>query len=223
MTTTRNLLLGHTAVKNASKAILDSAKAEAASRISAAEYAAAESDLQALAMIQEWSSTTTDDLDHGESLGDRLRAMLVAAVDVNHDGEVSEDEQELLDYVLSTSADFLTEMGADETDVQALLEDFDDGAAWRVRDLLNDNFAADDIDLDSFVFGDESAVFDAAYKKMTAVRHGKKVIINKRISGVVKLSAKQKLAIKKAQMRSSSPVAKLSRRKSMAVRKRLGL
>ena len=55
------------------------------------------------------------------------------------------------------------------------------------------------------------------------VRNGKKVRINKRVSGTVRLSAKQKVAIKKARLKSHNARAMLKRAKSMRKRKQMGL
>jgi len=98
-----------------------------------------------------------------------------------------------------------------------------------VQDLLASAGEADadqqDADLDDFVFGPDAqeAVFDATYRKKMVVRNGKKVRINKRVSGSVRLTGKQKLAIRKAQMKARSAGAKMRRMKSMRKRQKLGL
>jgi len=71
--------------------------------------------------------------------------------------------------------------------------------------------------------GAEAKVFDATYKKKIVVRRGKKVRINKRVSGTVRLNAKQKMAVKKMLRKSHSAVAQMRRAKSVKVRKRSGL
>ena len=71
--------------------------------------------------------------------------------------------------------------------------------------------------------GAECKVFDATYKKKIVVRRGKKVRINKRVSGMVRLNAKQKIAVKKMLRKSHSAVAQVRRAKSMKIRKRAGL
>lgn len=47
--------------------------------------------------------------------------------------------------------------------------------------------------------------------------------INKRISGKVRLSAKQRQAIRKAQRRANTGAAKMRRLKSFKMRRRMGL
>ena len=66
-------------------------------------------------------------------------------------------------------------------------------------------------------------MLDATYKRALAIRNGKKTIIRKRISGTVRLSAKQKMAIKKAQRKAHSGAARAKRLKSMKRRQKMGL
>jgi hypothetical protein len=55
------------------------------------------------------------------------------------------------------------------------------------------------------------------------VRNGKKLVLKRRVSGTVRRSGAQKIAIKRAQMKSRSSGAKLKRAKSMRVRMKMGL
>lgn len=182
--------------------------------------------LKAVASIQQW--VESDDLDDGESCADRLLAMVVGIADANKDGEISDEEQAVVDIALNAIWDYLSKYGAEDDDISSLLNDWDDDAAERIKDLLASSMPEDsDADLDNFVFGGGSEladpVFDAVYKKTLAVRGGKKVRINKRISGTVRLSAKQKIGIRKAQMKSHGALAMMHRMKSLKVRKRSGL
>ena len=210
---------------------LDSAEqrkenAKAASK-AAADYVKNDLAVKAVAAIQEW--TETDNLSAGEGYAARLMAMFIAIADEDKDGELTEAEQDVIETALEAAYDYLLSKGVSEDDVDALLNDWDEDAADRVRDLVaaelpdGDEAAADD--LNNFVFGDgdQEAAFDAVYKKAFAIRHGKKVRINKRISGHVRLSAKQKVAIKKASLKSHSAAAMMRRMKSMKIRRRSGL
>ena len=80
-----------------------------------------------------------------------------------------------------------------------------------------------DIDNFAFALNDSDAMFDAVYKKKFVVRGGRKTRVNKRISGKVRLSSGQKMAIRKARMKSHTAAAQLHRMKSMRVRRRSGL
>lgn len=191
--------------------------------IAATQYALNDIKINTISAIQAW-------LESGDSeagLGNDLLALFVGIADENHDGEISDDEADILDVITSFAWDYLAEKGIGEDDLEALLNDFDNDAAGRVFDYLVDNIGDDEDgdEIDNFVFGKEAeeSMFDAVYKKKIVVRNGKKVKLNKRISGTVRLSGAQKAALKKARMRAHNAGAKIKRLKSMKLRKRLGL
>lgn len=188
----------------------------------AAKYAMQDMKLKAASAISEWKNS--DELGDDESSADRLQSLFVGIVDLNKDGELSEEESNYLEALLNYAWDYLTEKGIDDDDIDLLLNEFDAEAADRIMDLLNGD-GADEDDLDAFAFGDDAqeAVFDAVYKNVVAVRGGKKVRLHKRISGMVRLSAKQKIGIRKMQLKSHSAAAVMHRMKSMRLRKRSGL
>ena len=164
-----------------------------------------------------------------ESYADRLMALFVGIADANKDGDITEDEQGVLEVALNAAWDYLVKCGATEEDAGALLNDWDDEAADRVRDLVASVLPEGDdeasAEIDSFVFSesDQEPALDAVYKMKMAVRGGKKMRIRKRISGTVRLSAKQKLAIRKARMKSHSAGAMMRRMKSMRMRRKMGI
>ena len=206
--------------------VLDSADEEP-SLFGADEYTIRDILLSAIAAVQQWA--VTDDLDDGESSADRLMALFVGIADANKDGDITEDEQGVLNVALNAAWDYLVKVGASEEDASALLNDWDGDVADRVRDLvasvLPDGEGGAGEDMDEFVFSqdDQEPALDAAYKKTLAIRGGKKVRINKRISGHVRLSAKQKVAIRKARMKSHSAGAMMRRMKSMRMRRKMGM
>lgn len=191
-----------------------------------------------VASINQWAET--DDLAPSETYTTRLLALLIGLVDDNKDGEVGADEEEYLNIALNCAYDYLTSKGASEADASALLEDMDDDAGDRVRDMIAanlpegmDNEAAE---MEAYVFGTDGqeAMFDscgekgkkvamdAAYRRVFAVRGGKRVALKKRIGHFV-MSAAQKLAIRKARMKSNTTAAKLRRLRSFGMRKKVGL
>ena len=180
-----------------------------------------EIDAAAAAAVQEFAKTS--DLDAGEGPADRLFALLVGIADADMDGEVGDDEVEVFGLAANAAADYMVAHGVSEADAVALLEDWDNDVAARVQELLADALPEDgEADMDAFAYGDEK-VMDATYRKRIAVRNGKKVRINKRISGTVRLSAKQKVAVRKMLRKSNSARAKLKRAKSMKIRRKAGL
>lgn len=192
---------------------------------SAGEYEHMSLRMDAVAVIQQWIEE--DDLDEGESSADRLLAMMVGIADDNQDGELDEDENDVVDVAREAAWDYLSALGIDDEEIGLLLDDWDDEAAERIRDAVAEALPdGDDLDstINEFTFddSDQEAVFDATYRKKTVVRGGKKKRVNKRVAGNVRLSGKQKLAIRKARKKAHNPRAKARRLKSMKVRKRMG-
>lgn len=192
---------------------------------SAGEYEHMSLRMDAVAVIQQWIEE--DDLDEGESSADRLLAKMVGIADDNQDGELDEDENDVVDVAREAAWDYLSALGIDDEEIGLLLDDWDDEAAERIRDAVAEALPdGDDLDstINEFTFddSDQEAVFDATYRKKTVVRGGKKKRVNKRVAGNVRLSGKQKLAIRKARKKAHNPRAKARRLKSMKVRKRMG-
>ncbi len=222
----RNAMKPVPAGKVAIKPVLD-AVGEDASNLSGAEsYTQADITLKAVAAVQQW--VETDDLDSNEDLAGRLAAMVVGIADANKDGEISDDEQAVVDIALNVIWDYLAQYEVADDDISDLLNDWDTDAAERIRDLLAASLPegeAADADIDNFVFGgtDQEPALDAVYKKRIVIRQGKKMRINKRISGHVRLSAKQKISIRRAGLKSHSAAAQMRRAKSMRMRVKTGL
>lgn len=201
---------------------LDSAKEETFD--SAAKYELMSARLDAASAVKQW--VADDDLDEGETSADRLQALLVGVANNNQDGELTDDEQEVFLAAAEATWDFLSAFGVDDEDLDALLNEWDVDTAVRIQELLASEMDdEDDTEMDNFVFGPEAqeAVFDATYKKRMVIRGGKKVRINKRVSGKVRLSGKQKMSLRKAQLKSRSAGAKMRRVKSMKKGVKMGL
>lgn len=184
--------------------------------------------LRAAALVQQWADD--DGLEDGETLADRLFALCVGMVDENKDGEIGNEEMPALLSLLEQVGEYLLYHGADDDDVNALLNDWDDATAERVRDVVVSSLpdSGDDgaDDANAFTFGDGAteAVLDAAsYRQVAAVRDGKRVMVKKRIAGTVRLSGAQKAALKKARMKAQSSDAKRKRAKSMRLRRSMNL
>lgn len=190
---------------------------------------------EALSYLADWLETDDEDLDEGEGLGDRLRALMIALADDNKNGELDEEEKEIINIGVNAVAEYLISKGVKEENAISLMEDFDNALAGRVRDFLISKLPEGDDalfdEMDEIVFAgepdeailDDAVFFDAAYRKKVVIRNGKKMRVNKRISGVVKLSAKQKQALRKAQRKSHTGKAKMRRLKSMKMRKKMGV
>jgi len=181
--------------------------------------------LHAASVLNTFAETTDEDLDAGESLADRLLALLVGIVDRDDDQDLDDDEQEQLGIAMEAAERYMVANGVDPEDAADLLDNWTDDAASRVRDALAaglpEGEAADDA-ISGFAFDVESteAVFDAARKNMVVFQNGKKVVKSRRISGPPKrLSPKQRAALRKAQSKSNSSRAK--RWRAVSVKKRI--
>ena len=200
--------------------------------------------LNAAASVQTWAED--DSLSEGETYSDRLMALLVGIVDEDKNGELDDAEMEQFDIAREAAAQYLERLGVEQDDIEALLDEWDDDAAERVRDFvasqLPDGESAAE-DMNEFVFGEEAEepVFDkafqapkgagqvsrgknkAVYKTTVVVRRGVKTFARKRIAGKVRLTPAQKLSIKKARMLSHRGPANKLRARSMRLRKRWGV
>lgn len=183
--------------------------------------------LDATRVIREWAET--DDLDTDEGYGDRLLALIVGTA-AHSDNDLTEDEVEYAGMVAELVGDILEKKGIPGDDIDALFADgnFDNEVGERVYELLLDKMPqGEDAVLDDagkFVDGeDDDNMLDATYRKVIAIRKGKKVRLNKRIAGTVRLNAKQKAAVRKMQRKAFSGGAKIKRAKSMRLRRKMGM
>ncbi len=199
---------------------------------SASAYAMQDITMRAVASVQQWCETPASDLEDGEGMADRLFAMMVGIADDNKDGELDEAETAVVQMAMNAAWDYMVSKGVSEDDLDALFDTEDpeaaNAAAMRVCEFMaeklpdGDDASADEMDDWAFT-SDQGSVFDAVYKKRMAVRGGKKVRIMKRVSGTVRLTGKQRLAIRKAGMKARSAGAMFKRMKSMRVRKSMGM
>lgn len=225
--------------KQKEKLCLDSATAPKANDKDAAElYELQQISADAMDLTKEWLETTDDDLDTDEGFGDRLLALVVGLVDNDKDGEITDDEMDVIEIGLNSIAEYMTANGISEKNADELLDTFDNDLAESVHEMLlekapnGDDELGDELDKVTFSAAENGdildsveteTVLDAAYRKAFAIRGGKKVKIRKRIAGKVRLSAKQKQAIRKAQRKAHTGAARMRRLKSLKMRKRMGL
>lgn len=191
----------------------------------ATAYADADIRVRAVAAVHQW--VEADDLGEGESYADRLLALMVGIADADKDGEITDDENDVINLALDAAYDYLLSADVPEDDASALLSDWAPDVADRVRELLASALPDDESGaaIDSFVFGeaDQEPALDAVYKLKMAIRNGRKVRIKKRISGTVRLTPRQKVAIAKMHRRSHSSAAMTRRLRSMRMARRMSL
>jgi len=178
--------------------------------------------VEAAAVVGEWAET--EELDKGEGFGDRLYALVIGTA-TDGDQEITDDEADYAADIAELVGDFLEDRGIDAGDIDSLLDNFDNEVAARVHDALLDKMPQGEEAMldatDKFIHGEDDSLMDATYRKVVAIRAGKKVRINKRIGGTVRLTAGQKAAVRKMQRKAFSGTAKRKRAKSMRIRMKM--
>lgn len=190
------------------RAAFDSATAESVPSFDSVDYTLTNLQLQMVAAVDEWVGTSTADLDEGETQSDRLHSLLLGIAET--DGDVTDDDADVVEVVIESTGDYLEELGVDSGDIDLLLSEQDEDAADRVQEFLASKKGAFDSSAD-----EGRAAFDAAYKRVQVIRDGVKKWAKKRISGTVKRSPKQRLALAKIRKKANSPAAIAKRLKSM--------
>lgn len=180
---------------------------------------------EAAGIVAEWADS---ELEKGEGYADRLYALIVGAAGAGEDEDLTDDEAEYAAILAELVGDFLEGKKIPEDDVDTLLGgDLEDNdVAARIHDALLDSMPQGDEammdDTEKFVLGEsDDAMLDATYKKVMAIRKGKKVRIKKRIAGKVRLTAAQKGAVRKMQRKANSGAAKMKRARSMRMHRKM--
>ena len=189
-----------------------------------------------IAVLQTINDVSENDLDDGESIAERFDANLMGAIGYDDDDEVDNDMVAIVsanaaDCLISLGVDQdIVELafGADVDDAENSMRTAIDKAI--------ESLPTDGEDLDSwmayFIYGhdDDEAEgqLDSAkkplqvgkasvrkgkygnvrYRAIAVMHHGKRIIKNERIGGIVKLTAKQKAAIRKMRRKANTGRAK---------------
>ena len=185
--------------------------------------------------VQVWAET--DDLDNDESLYDRLDALISAIADGGidlDDDPATDDRDDVYMVAMQAASDYMSALGADDSDLETLFNSKDDDArdeaANRLLEFLmqalGDDADAAEQAVQDFAFDMDSDgnVFDSVnFKKEPHIRDGKKVMLKKRQGPKMKRTPKQKAATLKMQHKAHSSAANLHRQKSLAVGHKAGL
>ncbi len=184
-------------------------------------------------------------LEDDELPSDRLDALIAGIADGGDDEELEIDEA-TLDIVIANFQDALSTLGVDDSVIAVMFggDAEADEAIEAAAEIIESNKPTSDDDLDElfdlFVYGeaeDDELMLDGVslgktttksgkfgkvvYKAVKAIRNGKVSIVNKRVSGKVKLSAKQRAALAKARRKAGSSGAIKKRMRSMQKAKKL--
>ena len=185
-------------------------------------------------------------LEEGELPSDRLDS-LIAGVAAGGDDDEFEVDESALDIVMANFQDALATLGVDDGIIASMFgggAEADEAIEAAAEIVESNKPSDDDMDelFDLFVYGeaeDDELLLDGVslgktttksgkfgkiiYKAVKAIRNGKVSIVNKRVSGRVKLSAKQRAALNKARRKAGASGAIKKRIRSMAKAKNMGI
>jgi len=163
-----------------------------------------------------------EDRDHTFSA---LDALAVGMADVDGDSEITEDEEEGYNDMLSAVGAALVSLGASADNVKTFVDDEDDAAGKKLGKYLSkkmDGVESDDDDLVAGFAVSNDFILEAAYRRVKTAVNGKIVFKKKRLRPK-RLSAKQRAALKKARRKANNGAARKKRAKAMRLRKSRGL
>ena len=193
------------------------------------------------------SAIIENDLDENELPSDRLDMLLAGLASDSGDEEEFELNDSALDIVVANVQDALASLGVDDSVIADMFggDANADEAIQAAAEIIESNTPqGDDLDefIDLFVYGeatDDELMVDSVslgktttksgkfgkvvYKAVKAIRNGKLSVVNKRVSGRVKLSSKQRQALAKARRKASSSGAIKKRMRSNKKAKNLGI
>lgn len=169
-----------------------------------------------------------------------LDEYIIGMADLDGDFEISDAEEAYYNEIWREVPDALLTLGAGAEDVAKFVNDEDDKSAAIVGKaadaLVNELEADDDEIIAGFALGQEAVlenagtdpdgrhmILEATYKRMKVVRDGQVQVVNKRMSGKVRISAAQKADLREARMKAHTAGANLARKKSMKMRKQHGI
>ncbi len=156
-----------------------------------------------------------------------IDALMQGAADVDGDGEVSEDEEDIYNDMIEATCEAFAELGADKDQIKEFIEGEDDKKGAAMGAALSkgmDSQVLDDAGLICrFAVAEnleEGIILDAA--KVKRVVNGKFKMVRKPLKKK-RLSSAQKAGLKKARRKSNTSKAKMKRAKSMKMRKARGI
>ncbi|OKP00195.1 hypothetical protein [Xenorhabdus eapokensis] len=183
-----------------------------------AVYKKAEQDFRGIA-----AAAVIDWAQNGEGTFDSFDEFALGLSDLLQDSDDDLTDEQIDDYNmwLGFMADAAVSMGAEQSDVTAMIDNADDDAADAVLSAIDVSPDDEDDIIAEFAVtgGADGAMMEASIK---VVRDGVVKLIRKQ-PRPRRLSAAQKSALKKARMKAQTASAKKARRKSNLIRKKRGL
>lgn len=221
------------------RAMLDSAVNAAAANMvntfdaaeAVADYVETDLRMTAIKMVMSWVETDPADLDEGETLSDRLIGMLLESVDEDGDDELNDHEIDALNVAIEGAWDYITGKGVSAEDADMLLNDADEEAGMRVRDMLVEKMGDDETEYDSAYMAAVDSMdglsLDAINAKLRGKmtighKHGRKKVVHHMLRRI-RRTGKQRAAFQKARRRAHSGNAlKINKRSNRLTRRIFG-
>jgi len=161
-------------------------------------------------------------IENGDYSAGALLDSVTVIADLDGDDELTEDEEDFYNELLAEVGEALVALGADAGNVQTFIDDEDDDEGEKIGGFLAgkmDEIEAEDDEIISNYALNEEPVLESTIK----VIRGGKIVLKKKRTRRVKLSAAQKAGLKKARRKAFTGAAKLARKKSMKLRKKRGM
>jgi len=154
-----------------------------------------------------------------------LDAIVVGMIDLDGDGEVSDDEEDDYNDLLSAVGNALVQLGGSAANVSSFFDEEDDEQGKKLGRFIADKLDSLEMDNDEIVSrfatasGEEDIVFESVKK---VIRNGAVTFKRKRVKKY-RMSPAQKAALKAARRRANTAGARRNRAKSMRIRKQHGM
>lgn len=179
---------------------------------------------QAAAAVIEWATGFETTLDAFE-----VMAMGAAGIEDGSEG-LTRDEVDNYNHWLDLFANAAVSLGADEKDVQAMIDmEYDSSARKVAADIAAGQLSSANEDNAIAAYAvmrpEEAALMESAMLEAVSVKVVRtgKITLAKKKPRRQRISSAQKSALKKAQLKAQTAISKVARAKSMKIRKARGL
>ncbi|MBF0121716.1 MAG: hypothetical protein HQK79_23040, partial [Desulfobacterales bacterium] len=151
-----------------------------------------------------------------------LDVLVQGMADIDGSGNISTEEEDYYNQLFMTVGDALALLGADADGIASFLNDEKDEAGLKIGEFLSakmDEIQDDDDTIISNFVVSTDQIFESMKK---VIRGGVKTWVKKKIRPK-KISSAQRMALKQARLKAHTATAIRARKKSMKIRKKMGM
>jgi len=152
-----------------------------------------------------------------------FEAGAAAMADFDENEELSEDESDYLNDLLQAGADALVSAGGDPANVGSFLDDESDEAGATLGEFLSSKMEGVTLSDEDLIAGYATSGDLILEGTIKVIRNGAVTLKKKRIGIPRKMNSLQKAALKKARSKAFTGAARAARKKSLRVRRKMGL